>query len=209
MVDTPSGLDRSSDSLGSRGRSRGTGRGSRDKVLRLTTAQCWSLVEGSSVGRLAVIGVDGMPDIFPVNYAVHGGSVYIRSAPGSKLLATTVHPVGAFEIDGEDSTSHWSVVLRGAAESVETDSEIRAAGIRTLVSLSPTAKYDYLRVTPVSIAGRRFAKRVVTRDAAQSEIPKVPAAGSEPASPENPSETRRRGASRARQPVSIAHYPPL
>jgi len=150
-----------------------------------------------------------MPDIFPVNYAVHGGAVYIRSAPGSKLLATTVHPVGALEIDGEDPTSHWSVVLRGAAESVETDSEIRAAGIRTLVSLSPTAKYNYLRVTPVSISRRKFAKRVRTRDAAQSEIPKVPAAGSEPASPENPPETPRRGASRARQPVSIAHYPPL
>ncbi|WP_405372847.1 MULTISPECIES: pyridoxamine 5'-phosphate oxidase family protein [unclassified Microbacterium] len=175
----------------------------------MATTECWSLIEAGSVGRLAVIGVDGMPDIFPVNYTVHDGSVYIRSAPGSKLLATTVHPVGAFEIDGEDRESYWSVVIRGVAEIVETDSEIHAAGVRALVSLSPTAKYNYLRVTPRSIAGRRFAKRSEAQDDHVEGILSARTAEPELHFLANPAVSSRRDASSARQPIPIAHFPPL
>ena len=168
-----------------------------------------SAKEAQSVGRLAVIGVDGLPDIFPVNYTVHDGSLYIRSAPGSKLRATTVRPVGAFEIDGEDPLSYWSVVIRGSAMRVETDSEIRAAGVRTLVSLSPTAKYNYLRVTPVSIAGRRFGKNSGATADPVEEISKASATGPEPRFLRGPTESPRRGTSSATQPIPIAHFPPL
>jgi nitroimidazol reductase NimA-like FMN-containing flavoprotein (pyridoxamine 5'-phosphate oxidase superfamily) len=52
-------------------------------VEHLTTTECWRLLESVSLGRLAVEGPEGIPDVFPVNFTVHSGSVYLRSAPGS------------------------------------------------------------------------------------------------------------------------------
>ena len=126
-------------------------------IEHLSTAECWRLMEAGSFGRLAVEGLDGNPDVFPLNYTVHDGSIYIRSAPGSKLMAIAVHPVAAFEIDGEDDGFHWSVVLRGSARRLAIDKEIRESGVQALVSSSPTAKYNYICVTPSSVSGRRFA----------------------------------------------------
>ncbi len=125
-------------------------------VEHLKTAECWRLIEAGSFGRLAVEGLDGIPDVFPLNYTVHDGSIYIRSAPGSKLMAIAVHPVAAFEIDGEQDGFRWSVVLRGSARRLAIDKEIRESGVQSLVSSSPTAKYNYICVTPSSVSGRRF-----------------------------------------------------
>ena len=46
---------------------------------------CWELLEGASVGRLAV-DVAGQPDIFPVNFVVDRGSIVFRTAAGTKLV---------------------------------------------------------------------------------------------------------------------------
>lgn len=164
-------------------------------VEHLTQEQCWALAESASLGRLAVQALDGLPDVFPVNYTVHDHSIYIRSAPGSKLMAIVQHPVAAFEIDGEDDRVHWSVVLRGDVRRLAIDSEIVESGVMSIVSDSPTAKFNYVCVTPRSVTGRRFAKRSGDTDT-QADAGRASGGGA----------WRRPGPSR---PVPIAHFPPL
>lgn len=168
------------------------------KVEHLTKEQCWALAESASFGRLAVQALDGMPDVFPVNYTVHDGSIYIRSAPGSKLMAIVRHPVAAFEIDGEDDRVHWSVVLRGDVRRLAVDREIHESGIQSVVSDSPTEKFNYVCVTPITVTGRRFAKRTrVGEGAATGSADDAAIAGVKRQRPGPP------------RPTPIAHFPPL
>ncbi|WP_194397085.1 pyridoxamine 5'-phosphate oxidase family protein [Microbacterium atlanticum] len=125
-------------------------------VERLDAATCWAYVQGASFGRLAVINADGAPDIFPVNHLAHEGSIYFRTARDSKLLHIAHHPLVAFEVDGESDEHYWSVVIRGRAQRVTRDDEIRDSGVRALRSWSPTAKFFVVRVTAHAVTGRRF-----------------------------------------------------
>lgn len=126
-------------------------------VQVLPDAECWRLLVHSRLGRLAVDAADGAPDIFPVNFvASPDRCLYFRSAPGSKLMAITAHPSVALEIDGYDESVAWSVVVRGVADRLYADDEIEASGVLRLVSWSPTAKHDFVRITPRTMTGRSF-----------------------------------------------------
>ncbi len=122
--------------------------------LRLT--ECWSVLASLSVGRLAVLGDDDAPDIFPVNYVTHDELIYVRTAPGSKLMDVARDPRVAFEVDAAGGELAWSVVVRGAAARLDADDEIEASGVLDLQSANPTAKNDFVCITPREITGRRF-----------------------------------------------------
>ncbi len=94
-------------------------------------------------------------EIFPVNYLVRDETILFRSATGAKLTALMERPEVAFEIDGEDSRWHWSVVVHGRAELIHGDVEITRSGVLELVSWSPTDRFNYLRLTPEFVTGRR------------------------------------------------------
>lgn len=132
-------------------------------VEHMGAAECWSLLAGHELGRLALVDEDGKPDLFPVNYLVGGERVYLRSAPGSKLLELVARPDVAFEVDGADAGSYWSVVIRGQAVRLHTDAAIEASGVLDLQSWSPTEKQNFIRVTPSTISGRRFPRTVERR----------------------------------------------
>jgi hypothetical protein len=87
-------------------------------LLRLTRAACLQLLGTKSTGRLAYIAREGMPDIVPVNYALDGDDLLIRSGPGPKLQAAERREHVAFEVDDIDEQTHtgWSVVVSGIAE---------------------------------------------------------------------------------------------
>lgn len=89
---------------------------------------CWELLRTAPVGRLAFVGVDGGPDVRPLNFVVDHGEVVVRTHPGGALWPWTTRgaaPDGvdvAFEVDGVwgaggggTPTVVWSVVLRGRA----------------------------------------------------------------------------------------------
>lgn len=133
-------------------------------VERLSTAECWDYLQQAEYGRLAVINTDGAPDIFPVNHLAHEGSLFVRTARDAKLMHIAHHPLVAYEVDGVTDDVRWSVVLRGRAERVARDDEIRDSGVRDLASASPTAKLFALKVTATSVTGRRFP-----RDAAHTD----------------------------------------
>lgn len=125
-------------------------------VPRLSTADCWSLLEHERLGRWAVTAPDGMPDIFPVNYVAFEGAIYIRSAPDVKLIAISNSPHVAFEVDGHDGWEWWSVVIRGTAERIRDEVEIERTGITRMATASPRFKPHVVKLTPAVVTGRRF-----------------------------------------------------
>ena len=115
---------------------------------------CWEQLHTSGLGRLAT-GAKGIVDIFPVNYLVHEHTILFRSAPGTKLVNLTAAPLVAFEADGFDGRWHWSVVIHGRARRLDNDAEIAESGVMNLVPWSSTPKYNYVRIAPTDITGRR------------------------------------------------------
>ncbi|CAN5180424.1 pyridoxamine 5'-phosphate oxidase family protein [soil metagenome] len=133
-------------------------------VEHLAPDACWSLLHSTDVGRLAVIRPDGV-DIFPLNYRVHDEKLYFASAPGSKLVDIARSPVVAFEVDSFGDGARWSVVIRGEARRLNDDREIELSGVHAMQSTLPTTKWNYVRIAPTSITGRRF-----TPSAPQSSV---------------------------------------
>jgi nitroimidazol reductase NimA-like FMN-containing flavoprotein (pyridoxamine 5'-phosphate oxidase superfamily) len=129
-------------------------------IEHLSEAECWTLLSSESFGRIAVATADG-PDIFPVNYVAHEGALYFRSAPGTKLIEVASDGRVAFEVDGRfgDAKSpgrHWSVVVRGTAARLDSDADIEASGVEFLVTAAGGEQYNYVRITPTAVTGRRL-----------------------------------------------------
>lgn len=127
-------------------------------VRELTAAECWRLLSTHTLGRFAVQFGDGV-DIFPVNYLVHDGGIYFRSAPGSKLADLTRHHQVAFEIDGQLAHHVWSVVVHGEATRLGREDEIVKSRVQELAAWHPGDKFNYVRIEPASVSGRNFARR--------------------------------------------------
>lgn len=124
-------------------------------VQVLDEAECRRRLAEVPMGRLAV-AAGGSIDIFPVNFVVSDGALYFRTAPGDKLLELSVNPDVAFEIDGFDEHSAWSVVVKGVAERLESQADIDRADLLPLTPWVPTLKYRWVRINPTAISGRSF-----------------------------------------------------
>lgn len=128
-----------------------------DPLVSLTDDECWERLRTQELGRL-VTHVGDVTEIFPVNYVVDGESVLFRTAQGSKLFELTVNDDVLFEADDHTDTDAWSVVLRGHAHVLETSGEVERADELPLRPWIPTLKYNYVRVDPTAISGRRFER---------------------------------------------------
>jgi uncharacterized protein len=118
----------------------------------LSTPECERLLESEEFGRLALVA-NGVPEIFPINYALDAsGAVIFRTAAGTKLAHAVNRPV-VFEIDGIDRDRHhgWSVILHGIAQHTAA----AAPGGRDLAPWLHDKPY-MLRITRQSISGRRL-----------------------------------------------------
>jgi len=110
------------------------------------------------VGRIA-FEFEGKVEIFPVNYGMEGLIIVFRTSPGTKLDAVPKTAV-AFEVDSWDAESRigWSVVAKGRAEEVTTNSGRVAEHLRR-VPVHPAApgdKWHWIAIKPSEITGRRF-----------------------------------------------------
>ena len=128
-----------------------------DAAPEIDEAECWRLLGEAQMGRLAMAPA-GEVNIFPVNFVVSKGALYFRTAPGEKLLELSVNPDVAFEIDGYDDDSAFSVVVKGVAERLESQAEIDEADRLPLAPWLPTLKFRWVRITPTSMSGRAFAR---------------------------------------------------
>ncbi|MHA7268784.1 pyridoxamine 5'-phosphate oxidase family protein [Arthrobacter sp. HLT1-20] len=131
--------------------------GDTPQIESLSRDQCWALLRGQVIGRLAVVA-DDHPDIFPINYAVDKDSIVFRTAEGTKLYGSSSNTPVAFEIDGYDPSSEeaWSVVLRGTVMAVRAGSGLAEAESLTLEPWQGGVKNHLMRILPLNLSGRRF-----------------------------------------------------
>lgn len=123
-------------------------------VADLTVEECWELLEGEELGRLAYRLVDEV-HLVPLNYVVDGRALLFRTGSGNKLLAAALHSDVAFEIDWYDDQSAWSVVARGTLRRLGEDEQHRLDSLPAR-SWLPTPKNDVVELTPTTVTGRRF-----------------------------------------------------
>jgi nitroimidazol reductase NimA-like FMN-containing flavoprotein (pyridoxamine 5'-phosphate oxidase superfamily) len=121
----------------------------------LTAAECADRLRRAQVGRIAVCTADG-PVIIPVNYAMDGDSVVVRTSSYSEVAA---HALGqaAFEIDDIDSDMQrgWSVLVVGTAQPIEDVDAIIESGLGTsLRPWAPGVRNMFIRITPRRVTGR-------------------------------------------------------
>ncbi len=127
-------------------------------IASLTPEECWDLVATTDLGRIALRDGDEI-DIFPVNFLAKNGAIYFKSAPGSKLIELTLNGNAAFGADGVANRKRWSVLVHGRARRLDSDEEIEESGVRSLLTYSPTTKWNYVKIEPTGITGRRFSRR--------------------------------------------------
>jgi hypothetical protein len=122
--------------------------------------ECFALLEAQDLGRLAVVD-DGRPYIFPVNYALDGHTVVIRTQPGIMLtLAPLAHV--AFEVEDIDPVTRegWVVVVSGVAQDItnaidQRSEHERASGVRPWVMGS----HEYcIIISHSDVSGRRLRR---------------------------------------------------
>ncbi len=66
------------------------------RTLELTVNDCWNQLATAAFGRLAVI-TNGLPEIFPLNYALDGHTLVFRTRVGSKLNDLVMYNAVVFE----------------------------------------------------------------------------------------------------------------
>jgi nitroimidazol reductase NimA-like FMN-containing flavoprotein (pyridoxamine 5'-phosphate oxidase superfamily) len=140
-------------------------------MVALDPHECWCLLRGCEVARLA-ISITDHPDIFPINFVVDHGSVVFRTAEGTKLTGSVLGRAVAFEADAYDARSGeaWSVVIKGTAREIERMQELFDAFDLPLFPWHAGPKHRFVRITPETITGRRF--HVVDRPAGGGEVPR-------------------------------------
>jgi len=132
--------------------------GSHTEILRAD--ECWQYLKSSYIGRLAVINGD-VPEIFPVNFSVAGGTLMFRTGPGTKLRALLSGAVAALEVDGLNpyATEVWSVVAKGRPEPFDETRMALPDSDPDRQPWEPGVKDHLVAITPTEISGRRFAVR--------------------------------------------------
>lgn len=127
-----------------------------EPITEMTENDAWAFLAEHSFGRLALV-VAGQPEIFPINYTVSDARVVFRTAEGTKLIGVVIDSRVAFEVDEVLGDGATSVVVKGVARRVETQSEEDALDLSGLVPWVPTLKYNVVVVDLTEISGRQFA----------------------------------------------------
>jgi hypothetical protein len=120
----------------------------------LDPEECLRLVLTQTVGRLGII-VDGRPEFHPVNFALAGEHVIIRSDHDTKLAAALAGPV-VFEVDHfeEATTTRWSVMMHGRAQLVSGRADQTGPQNRVLHPWPQAELPQQLRIIAVKVTGR-------------------------------------------------------
>ncbi len=129
-----------------------------DPVVRLSEEECWDFLRSQELGRLAV-SVAGVPDMFPINFAIDGRTVVFRTAPGTKLLELAANQYVAFEADEWNVDEGTSVVIRGRARLLESAPELDEASRLDLHPWIPAEEPVLVRIQPATVTGRRLRLR--------------------------------------------------
>jgi nitroimidazol reductase NimA-like FMN-containing flavoprotein (pyridoxamine 5'-phosphate oxidase superfamily) len=123
----------------------------------LDRRECLGLLGSVPLGRV-VFTDRALPAIQPVNFALDGDDVIIRTSTGSKLGMAMRGAIVAFEADEFDPLGRtgWSVTLVGQARLVEDPDEIALLSRLRLCPWSPGPCDRFVRISGYDLAGRRI-----------------------------------------------------
>jgi nitroimidazol reductase NimA-like FMN-containing flavoprotein (pyridoxamine 5'-phosphate oxidase superfamily) len=125
----------------------------------LDEQQSYELLTTTTIGRVGFVH-EGRVQILPVNFAVSGHDLLLRTAPDGVLGTLTREPLEvAFEVDYHDPLGNtaWSVLMHGSLSRVPDD---EAAG--EVARVHPWAGED--RNLPLSFRIESITGRSVRRD---------------------------------------------
>ena len=134
-------------------------------IRELDERQSYDLLSTTTIGRIGFVH-DGRVQIHPVNFAVSGHDLLLRTSPDGLLADLTSEPVGvAFEVDYHDpiGSTAWSVLIHG---SLSRASEDDAADIAARVH--PWAGED--RSLPLVLHIESISGRSVRREPSHGKI---------------------------------------
>jgi uncharacterized protein len=135
--------------------------GSIGEFKPISPSRCQELLESQSIGRIAWQAADG-PQILPVTYAYHEGTIIFRTSPYG-VLSELVRPTDvAMEIDELDQQNRqgWSVVVQGRAQGVaEPDQLVRMWTVGGVVPWASGIRNVFIQIVPHRITGRIVAAR--------------------------------------------------
>ena len=118
--------------------------------------QCLDLLDSNHLGRVAWQAAD-LPQILPVTYATHQGSVYFRTTPDG-ILSELAQPTRvALEVDELDqqTRSGWSIVLHGRTSAVsEPDALAELWAADSLVPWAGGNRTLFICIRPDRVSGR-------------------------------------------------------
>lgn len=130
-------------------------------LVPIPPEECVELLMAAHVVRIG-LQTDHGPLVLPVNHVVHDGSVFFRTAPGSKLGSAAAGGRVAVETDETDPDTRggWSVAGSGTANIVTDEALI--AELHEL-PFEPWALPDtrdfWVRIDLEHLTGRRIARR--------------------------------------------------
>jgi nitroimidazol reductase NimA-like FMN-containing flavoprotein (pyridoxamine 5'-phosphate oxidase superfamily) len=133
--------------------------GTGPELTVLPEYECWELLRDHRprLGRLAFVDA-GWPLVLPVNYLALGTLLYIRTAPGSKLLAAVRLQQVTFEVDDVDEAVEdgWSVLAFGRLQLVTDETELADIRQRPLRPWARGERPHLLRMDVSVVSGRRL-----------------------------------------------------
>jgi uncharacterized protein len=125
----------------------------------LNEQECLALLKGVKYGRVAVVTREGRPEIFPVNFALHGRTLVFIT--GSAVMHARA-PLGhvAFEADDVDASTRegWDVVVSGEGADItgSLDAQSLLARSERVEVWAPGPKEHWISILNPHFSGRRL-----------------------------------------------------
>jgi transcriptional regulator with XRE-family HTH domain len=123
----------------------------------LSAAQCRGYLGTSGVGRLVLVEPRG-PVAIPVNYAMLGDDVVIRTSERASEAAGRGQPRVSFEVDHLDEAlaEGWSVLVSGQARVVTDNGELATVSALGIAPWAGGDRDTYVRIVASEVTGRRI-----------------------------------------------------
>jgi uncharacterized protein len=126
----------------------------------LAAEECWRRLDQVPTGRLCFVD-RGEPMVLPVNHAVDGHTIVVRTASNTALRQLGEGATVAFEADVTQPATceGWSVVVRGHLAEVTDEQELANTARLQLHPWVSGRRDHYLRLRPWAITGREIRAR--------------------------------------------------
>ncbi|TIC85659.1 pyridoxamine 5'-phosphate oxidase family protein [Nocardioides sp. GY 10127] len=124
-------------------------------ALQIEVEECWDLLASATVARLGWNAPDG-PVILPVNIAVEGRTVTLRTSSASAMTRQVDDSPVALEVDDVDGETRtgWSVLVRGVASTTFEGVDAGSSAEPWLDGAKPVT----ITIRPREVTGRRVVE---------------------------------------------------